>query len=396
MTKRLLALWLALACAGLLQAQRTGIEAAWDLAAKGQRDAATTLLYQIVKTDPRNADARLLLGSLLMEAGQHAASIEQLGEAVRLRPNSAEAHNALGETYSASGDNKAARPEFERAVTLDPGFAQAHANLGAALLELGEAQPAAAHLDRALKLFGRTADAAYPHYLRAKICSDNRDLAGAAAHLDQAVALRPDFPEAWSDLGEARKALLDDAGAVAAYQRAVELGPDDAVAQTRLGSMLLDLGRAHEAVPHLREAARLDPKNQTALYALQSSLRKDGQADAADAIRRQLVELIRERDRNDQALVRAIEANNRGAELEKSGDLRGALEKYRAALELQPEHVGIRINFGVTLLKLGQWNEGIFQLREALRRDPGNADLTKELQDALAQARAHGIAISPP
>jgi Flp pilus assembly protein TadD len=89
--------------------------------------------------------------------------------------------------------------------------------------------------------------------------------------------------------------------------------------------MLLDLGRAHEAVPHLREAARLDPKNQSALYALQSALRKDGQADAADAIRRQLVELIRERDRNDQALVRAIEANNRGAELEKSGDLRGAL-----------------------------------------------------------------------
>jgi hypothetical protein len=50
----------------------------------------------------------------------------------------------------------------------------------------------------------------------------------------------------------------------------------------------------------------------------------------------------------------------------------------------------------VTLLKLGSWNEGIFQLREALWRDPGNADLKKELEDALAQARAHGIAISPP
>src|ERR1039458_1554583 len=347
MTKRLLALWLALACAGLLQAQRSGVEAAWDLAARGRRDDAVSLLWKIVKTEPRNSDARLLLGSLLMEAGQHAASIEQLSEAVRLGPNSAEAHNALGESYSGSGDNKAARPEFERAVTLDPASAQAHANLGAALLELGAAQSAAAHLDRALKLLGRNADAAYPHYLRAKICSDNQDLAGAAAHLEQALALRPDFPEAWSDLGEARKALLDDAGAVAAYQRAVELGPDDAVAQTRLGSMLLDLGRAHEAVPHLGAAVRLDPKNQSALYALQSALRKDGQADAADAIRRQLVELIRERDRNDQALVRAIEANNRGAELEKHGDLRGALEKYRAALELQPEHVGIRINFGV-------------------------------------------------
>lgn len=396
MTVRLLALLLALACAGLLQAQRTGVDAAWDLAAKGRRDDAVTLLWKIVKTEPRNADARLLLGSLLMEAGQHAASIEQLSEAVRLRPNSAEAHNALGEAFQAAGDNKDARLEFERTVAIDPAFAQAHVNLGRALLELGQMQSASGPLDRALKLLGRNADAAYPHYLRAQICTENGDVAGAAAHLEQAVALRPEFEEAWSDLGEARKALLDDAGAVAAYQRAVDLSPDDPVPQTRLGLKLLDLGRAHEAVPHLREAARLDPKNQSALNALQSALRKDGQADAADVVRRQLLELLRERDRNDQNLVRAIEANNRGAELEKSGDVRGALEKYRAALELQPDHVGIRINLGVALLKLGQWNEGIAQLREALRRDPGNADLKLTLEDALTQARSHGIVISPP
>lgn len=396
MTKRLLAVWLAVACGGLSQAQRSGVEAAWDLVAKGQRGDAVTLLGKIVKTEPRNADARLLLGSLLMEAGQHAASIEQLSEAVRLRPNSAEAHNALGETFHAAGDNKAARPEFERAVAIDPAFAQAQVNLGLALLELGEMQPASGPLDRALKLLGRTADAAYPHYLRAKICSGNRDVASAAAHLEQAVALRPDFAEAWSDLGEARKALLDDAGALAAYQRAVELSPDDPVPQTRLGLKLLDLDRAHEAVPHLGEAVRLDPKNQSALYALQSALKKDGQTEQADAVRRQLAELIRARDRADQALVRAVETNNRGAELEKKGDLRGALENYRAALELQPEHAGIRTNLGVALLKLGQWNEGIAQLREALRRDPGNADLKRAIEDALDQARAHGIAIAPP
>ncbi|MGO9242886.1 MAG: tetratricopeptide repeat protein [Bryobacteraceae bacterium] len=396
MTKRILAVWLAVACAGLVQAQRSGVDAAWDLVAKGRRGEAVTLLWKIVQSEPRNAEARLLLGSLLMEAGQHAASIEQMSTAVRLLPNSAEAHNALGEAFHAAEDNKAARPEFERAVAIDPAFAQAHVNLGLALLELGEMQSASAPLDRALRLLGRSADAALPHYLRAKICTENGDVAGAAAHLEQAVALRPDFEEAWSDLGEARKALLDDAGAIAAYQRAVNLNPDDAVPQTRLGLKLLDLGRAHEAVPHLREAVRLDPKNQSALYGLQSALKKDGQAEQAEAVRRQLAELIRERDRNDQALVRAVETNNRGAELEKKGDLRGALEKYGAALELQPEHVGIRINLGVALLKLGQWNEGIAQLREALRRDPGNRDLKQALEDALAQARAHGIVIATP
>jgi len=103
------------------------------------------------------------------------------------------------------------------------------------------------------------------------------------------VTLRPDFAEAWSDLGDARKTLLDDAGALAAFERAVALAPDDAVAQTRLGSQYLDEGKAHLAVAHLQEAARLDPKNQSTLHSLQRALREDGQAAQADAIKRKLV-----------------------------------------------------------------------------------------------------------
>lgn len=62
--------WLAaLACAGFLLAQRTPVEDAWDLLAKGQRKEAIRLLHEIVKTHPGDADARLLLGSVLMEEG---------------------------------------------------------------------------------------------------------------------------------------------------------------------------------------------------------------------------------------------------------------------------------------------------------------------------------------
>lgn len=73
------------------------------------------------------------------------------------------------------------------------------------------------------------------------------------------------------------------------------------------------------------------------------------------------------------------------------GDIRGALERYRAALEIDPDHAGIRTNFAVALLKLGRWDEGIAQMREGLRRDPGNTGLQRGLEDALAQAKAHGL-----
>jgi len=374
--------------------QRRPIETAWDLIAKGQRSQAVALLHDLVRSDPHNADARLLLGSVLMEQGERSESIAQLEEAVRLRPKSAEAQNALGEAYNLFGELKSARPAFERAVAIDPAFAQARVNLASVLLQAGDGERALQHLERAITLFGNKPDAAYPHYLRAKLYVEKRDTAKAVSDLERAVALRPDFGEAWSDLGEARKALFDEDGALQALRRAVESSPDDAVAQTRLGLNLLNRGKAHEAIVPLQHAAGLDPNNQSTLNALQLALRKDGQPEQADSVKRRLAELLRDKDNADQKLVSALELNNKGSALEKSGDTRGALERYRAALEIDPDHVGIRTNLAVALLKLGRWDEGISQMREALRRDPGNTNLQRGLEDALAQAKAHGLVLA--
>jgi tetratricopeptide (TPR) repeat protein len=391
-----MAMCLALASAGLLAAQGSRVDAAWDLLANGQRAQAIAALREAIKAEPRNGDARLLLGSVLMEERQASESIEELKEAVRLKPESSEAHNALGEAYNNFGFPKAARPEFEKAVKIDPRFAQAHVNLAAVLLQDEEATPATEHLNRAISLIGKTADAAYPLYLRGKIHLDAREPEKAVPDLELAVKLRPDLAEAWSDLGEARRNLLDDSGALEAFQRAVELSPEDSVAQTRWGSKLLDMGNAHDAVPHLQTAVRLDPKNQSALNSLQTALRKDGQTAQADAIRRQLAEVIRERDSNDQNLMKAMESNDRGTALDKSGDVRGAIEKYRAALALQPDHAGIRANLAIALLKDGQWDEGLSQLREALKRDPHNPDFQRALEEALEQAKTLGIPVAKP
>lgn len=383
MTARFLAI---VFCTGLLWAQNARIEGAWKLAAKGQNDQAIRILRGIIQDEPRNVDARLLMGSLLVETGQQKEAIAQLSEAVRLRPQSAEAQNALGEAYNKFGDTKSARAPFEKAVSLNPVFAAAQVNLGLLLVQAGEWQSAAGHLDRAIRLLGHTADAAYPHYLLAKVFSARNEASKAVAELQEAVALRPDFAEAWSDLGLARKTVLNDAGALAAYKRAVELNSSDAVAQYRLGSEYLRDGQSKAAIEHLQQAYRLNPEDQSTLNALQSALRQDGKVEEANSIRQKLAELLRKRDQMSQNALAAVRVNNEGASLEKSGDLPGAAEKYKEALKLNPEHVGIRVNYGVALLRLGQWTEGLTELHEALLRDPGNAKIQAALKDAISQA----------
>jgi superkiller protein 3 len=383
MTSRLL---ISLALAGVLLAQRAPIDSAWDLLAKGDRKQAARVLQQIITSNPLDGEARLMLGSILTEDGHVAEAIPLLREAVRLMPGSPTAQNGLGEALNAAGDAQAARSAFEKAAALDPKFAQAHVNLGLVLVQAGESAAAAEHLDRAIAIFGDTPDAAYPHYLRAKIYTEQDKPEQAAAALKKAVSLQPDFAEAWSDLGQASKALLDDAGAFAAFRRSVELSPANAVSQYRLGAEYLRQGKPHEAVQHLQESFRLNPRNQSTLYSLQLALRQDGQPKEAARIKEKLSELLRNIDKESQDAFTALGWNNEGAVLEKAGDLQGAMKKYRAALALDPEHVGIRMNVGVAALRLGLWEEGLAELREALRRNPGNTQVKAALDDALEQA----------
>ena len=380
----LLRLSLLLLCALTLYAQQP-LDRAWQLAANGQRAEAMQLLEQLIRSNPKDADARLLLGSLLMEDGKQAESIAQLKAAVQLRPQSEIAQNALGEAYLHFGETKPARAAFARAVALKPDYGIAQSNLGQTLLAAGEVPEAAKHLDRAIALLGRTDDAADAYYLRAKAYTLASDPQHAAQELEQAVAIRPQFAEAWSDLGQARKMLLNDAGALAAFEHAVSADPHDAVAQYRLGAEYLRQRKPGPAVEHLRQASQLNPEDQSTLNSLQMALRENGDAAAADRVKQQLAGLLRQRDQINQNKLAAIKLNNEGAALEKNGDLPAALEKYRAASALDPQHTGIRTNYGVALLRLGHWQEGLDQLHTALVQTPNDGHLRAVIKDALAQ-----------
>jgi tetratricopeptide (TPR) repeat protein len=375
-----------LAVAGTLLAQRSPLDAAWDLAAKGQPEKAADLLEELIRKEPGNGDARLLLGSLLAVQGKVAEAVAQLKEGVRLLPNSAEGHNALGEALNSAKDATHAREEFEKAVQLDPKLAPAQVNLGMVLVQAGEIELAAKHLDRAIELMGPIEDAARPHYMRAEIYTGVGETEKAAAELNTAVQLKPDFAEAWSDLGQARKTLLDDAGALAAFERAVALDPQNAISQARLGGEYLHQKQPHRAAIHLQKAAELAPGDQESLFKLQLALREDGQEEQARAVKARLAEVLRKRDETRERAAAAKRFNNEGANLEKSGDLRGAVEKYRAAHEINPEQSVFHVNLAIALLRTGRWKEGLAELHKCLEREPGNLKLMAVWDDAIRQA----------
>jgi tetratricopeptide (TPR) repeat protein len=353
---------------------------------RGDRASAVQTLERIKTRDPRNVQAHTMLGALYAEEGDRDKALAELNEAIRLAPKSAEPRDALGEAWEEWGDLARAQAQFEAAIATEPRAAHPHMNLARLLLKTGHAAESAAHLDQAIALYGAVPAAAYPHYLRARLAIDQSRFQEAEKHLRAAVGLDATFAEAWSDLGYVRKMSGDDAGALAAYRTAVGHNPDDAVAQYRFGSELFHQGQKEAAIEHLQTAARLDPEDQSSLYTLQLALRAAGETERANQVKQQLTDLLRRRDLRNQNALAAVRLNNEGAKLEHAGDIRSAAEKYGEALKLNPDHNGIRVNHAVALLRLGQWSAGLAELKEALRRDPTNAQIKAALDDALRQA----------
>jgi tetratricopeptide (TPR) repeat protein len=377
-----------LVCAELLAAGQSQLERARELVAKGSLKEAEVTLRQIVAANSNNADARILLGTTLALEGIRGESVEQLTEAVRLRPNSANAHNQLGMAFSRFLDVKPAREEFEKALDLDPNLAEAHINLSLILAQAGELGLAGEQLDRAIELQGNTRAAAYAHCLRGKIWAGQDQNETSIAEFQKAVQLRPDYAEAWSDLGGMRRLVLDQVGAVRALERAVTLKPDDALAQYRLGQLYLQEGKALKAVAHLKQAWSLAPDDRATLYNLMIALREMGRLEEAKPIEARMAELQHQSDRASEVGLAATGLNSEGLQLEKSGDIRAALAKYRAALDLDPTGFGFRLNYALALCRLGRWQDGLKELREVLRLDPNNADAAKALYIAREQAKA--------
>ncbi|WP_448665184.1 hypothetical protein ACG3SL_20175 [Sphingomonas sp. CJ20] len=170
----------------------------------------------------------------------------------------------LGAIEAAKGEPARAVAAFRRCIVLAPGLADAYANLGGQLLGTGQATAAILAQSRALRLAPDN-----PEFwtMLANTHLALRDGTAAQAAFAQALRLKPDAISALLGLG---KALRDEGGAgqaVSAHRAAVALAPDWAEAWQELGHS----ARRHDpplAADAYARAARLAPDNGRILSAL--------------------------------------------------------------------------------------------------------------------------------
>lgn len=109
------------------------------------------------------------------------------------------------------------------------------------------------------------------------------DIATAITGYNRALAVTPDNPDAWNNLGVALRAARRLHAAVACYHHALALRPDHAATYSNLGNALRELGEIEESLAAHRKAVALAPNVPDAVYNLGLALRDLAQNDDAIA-----------------------------------------------------------------------------------------------------------------
>lgn len=206
------------------------------------------------------------LGSVLNGGNRHAEAIDPFERSLNQNPQQPKAWYNYGNALRNLGRNDDAAVAYQRAISLDPEYAEAHSNLGVLLRDLGRSDEAVAHYRAALQLKPQLASAHFnlanalralpepsQHELREQRWSEVLGL------YQEAIRLKPDYHEAYTNLGVLFKELdrLDEAAI--AYQKAIEVRPDFAEAHSNLGIAYQDLGLIDQAQRSLERALELKP-----------------------------------------------------------------------------------------------------------------------------------------
>jgi tetratricopeptide (TPR) repeat protein len=213
---------------------------------------------------------------------------------------------------------------------------------------------------------------------RAQEAHAKKDYGRAVELYEEALQLRPDFPEAEFQKAGALVALKRLPEAEKSYRRAMELRRTWAEPPATLGLLLVRTqGREREAEPLLRRALELDAKNLTATVALAELRARAGDPAESVALWRRAAALRPE----DVSLWVSLAKAEAGAK-----DAAAALKSFARAVEADPSNVEARLGRADLLIRTGEKERALEDLR-ALEA-PGASDWRL----SVAVANLYGLA----
>jgi tetratricopeptide (TPR) repeat protein len=203
--------------------------------------------------------------------------------------------------------------------------------------------------------FGNSAGDPIKLFERGQDAHAKGDYKLALEFYEEAIKLRPEFPEAEFQRGQALLSLNRREDAEQAFRRAIEQRPNWVLPYAKLGFLLFRImNRPGEAEPLLRKALQLEPKNYEALFEL--AVLRQGTGDLKEAI-----ELFKLATTTNEAGLSTWDAL--GATQLSAGDPLAAIGSFTRALTLQPDNDGPHMRRAEAYIAVGDYQRALEDIR---------------------------------
>jgi protein O-mannosyl-transferase len=271
----------------------------------------------------------------------------------------------------------------------EPAAGTARAQGGAIALASGAAVAIAAcwivtycqvrHWQNSIALFRHTlevtTDNAVAHHSLGDALGKLGQIREAEPHFAEAVRLKPDYPEALSDLGVMRVMQGKVEEGIQLYRAAIAVKPSDWRAHNNLGRALCLQGKFDEGVREYQTALEINPGTTDTRGYLAAAFVELGKPNEAKGVFENALLL-----KPDDATLHFKYASL----LMALGQTEAATLHFRTALQYGPGEAEVHRRYGLLLSASGNTGEAIAQFQEAIRLQPG-AETHYNLATALLQ-----------
>lgn len=316
--------------------------------AAGDRQAAVIALKNVLQANQQSAEARLLLGTTMLEMGDPVSAAVELAKARELKLPESSVVPLLARALLAQGRPMKVIEDFST-VPLPDTVAQESllGVLAAAHLAAGQLDKAAAQLDAAAKIAPPSPET---QFVRARLLAGRDDLPRALKLLDAVIAAKPKDAQPLSVRGELLYRDKQVDAAVASFRQALAVDPAIAAAHTALISIALEKRDEKAARLQFGAMKKVRPNHPETQYFLAQFAYLDGELKAA---REALLKLQRRTPNNPRVLQLS------GMVDLKLNDLQQAESSFNKVLQLAPELTSVRRLLALTNLRMGKEDKAL-------------------------------------
>lgn len=228
----------------------------------GRMQQAKLLLEQVVQASPQHADAKQWLGVVLFQQGNSVRALQLIAEAITLNPANPVAHATFANVLQATGQTDAAIASYRQAIALKPDFAEVYNNLGNALASQGRSDDAKTSYKKAVALQPGFAEA--HNNLGTTLQATGLSEEAVEAYR-LAISLRPNYAQALCNLATVLQDRVPEEAELY-VRKALAIQPDYYEAWVTLGKILHPKGQVNEAREAIGRAMSLRPSNGLLVY----------------------------------------------------------------------------------------------------------------------------------